>query len=365
MSAPPPSKADSGGYRFTVFRTARPRPKTRADQDHLLATGKDAKKQAAHGAAVATAVATLATSSTPASHLFPPNSPGAQSLWVNPSARSGNSRRQGLQKAATRSGWRRQARRGRRGWCGCHRGAQLSKKPKQAKKWRWWARHYLRHRGISIKRGVNALHDLGHGGAAAVIATVALQHSWNCRSTDPTCRWREHAVVDAQRPGDVLTQYAEPRRGAQHGRRGPAGAGRRHRPGMRGQADYLIETSTLTGAQTVALGARIPGVMGSEAFRDRWPRSRNEWRERWPMPLPDELKDDLKSTVADLANVSGSASPACWWPGLPARIRRRRVAWAHIDVAGRHTTPAARGIHTQRRHRGTRPHHVCGARGHR
>src|SRR4029079_16022666 len=71
--------------------------------------------------------------------------------------------------------------------------------------------------------------------------------------------------------------------------------------------DYLIETSRLTGAQTVALGARTPGVMGSDEFRDRVAALSQEVGENaWPMPLPDELKDDLKSTVADLANVSGS-----------------------------------------------------------
>src|SRR6202007_3483854 len=70
--------------------------------------------------------------------------------------------------------------------------------------------------------------------------------------------------------------------------------------------DYLIETSTLTGAQTVALGARTPGVMGSDELRHRVAAiSQRIGENGWPMPLPDELKDDLKSTVADLANVSG------------------------------------------------------------
>ena len=47
--------------------------------------------------------------------------------------------------------------------------------------------------------------------------------------------------------------------------------------------DYLIETSTLTGAQTVALGARTPGVMGSDDFRDRVAElSRQVGENGWP-----------------------------------------------------------------------------------
>ena len=74
----------------------------------------------------------------------------------------------------------------------------------------------------------------------------------------------------AQRPGDVLTQYGgttvEVLNTDAEGRLILADAIVR---ACEDNPDYLIETSTLTGAQTVALGARIPGVMGSDEFRDR------------------------------------------------------------------------------------------------
>jgi leucyl aminopeptidase len=100
--------------------------------------------------------------------------------------------------------------------------------------------------------------------------------------------------------------------------------------------DYLIETSTLTGAQTVALGARTPGVMGSDEFRDRVAAVSQQVGENgWPMPLPDELNDDLKSTVADLANVSGSRYAGMLVAGTYLReFVADGVQWAHIDVAG-------------------------------
>ena len=155
----------------------------------------------------------------------------------------------------------------------------------------------------------------------------------------------------AQRPGDVLTQYGgitvEVLNTDAEGRLILADAIVR---ACEDDPDYLIETSTLTGAQTVALGARTPGVMGSDEFRDRVAALSQEVGENgWPMPLPEELKDDLKSTVADLANVSGSRYAGMLVAGvLPARVRRRRRAvGAHRrrgsglqHAAGRGVTPA-------------------------
>jgi leucyl aminopeptidase len=52
------------------------------------------------------------------------------------------------------------------------------------------------------------------------------------------------------------------------------------------------------------------------------------------MPLPDELKDDLKSTVADLANVSGQRFAGMLVAGVFLReFVADGVNWAHIDVA--------------------------------
>ena len=52
------------------------------------------------------------------------------------------------------------------------------------------------------------------------------------------------------------------------------------------------------------------------------------------MPLPEELKDDLKSTVADLANVSGSRYAGMLVAGTYLReFVADGVQWAHIDIA--------------------------------
>jgi leucyl aminopeptidase len=100
--------------------------------------------------------------------------------------------------------------------------------------------------------------------------------------------------------------------------------------------DYLIETSTLTGAQQVALGLRTMGIMGSDAFRDRVAALARECGEDgWAMPLPEHMRAELDSRVADLANVTG----ARWGGMLVAGTFLREfvpdgLAWAHLDIAG-------------------------------
>jgi leucyl aminopeptidase len=176
-------------------------------------------------------------------------------------------------------------------------------------------------------------------GAAAVIATTVLASRLklpvNVIATVPMAENMPSAT--AQRPGDVLTQYCgttvEVLNTDAEGRLILADAIAR---ACEDNPDYLIETSTLTGAQTVALGTRTPGVMGSDDFRDRVATiSRQVGENGWPMPLPDELKDDLKSSVADLANVSGSRYAGMLVAGTYLReFVADGVQWAHIDIAG-------------------------------
>jgi leucyl aminopeptidase len=194
--------------------------------------------------------------------------------------------------------------------------------------------------GISIKPAANMHHMTSDmGGAAAVIATVVLAAQQKLPidviATVPMAENMPSAT--AQRPGDVLTQYGgitvEVLNTDAEGRLILADAIVR---ACEDEPDYLIETSTLTGAQTVALGARTPGVMGTDEFRDRVAALSQQVGENgWPMPLPEELKDDLKSTVADLANVSGSRYAGMLVAGTYLReFVADGVAWAHIDIAG-------------------------------
>ena len=194
--------------------------------------------------------------------------------------------------------------------------------------------------GISIKPAAQMHHMTSDmAGAAAVVATMVLaadqQLPIDVIATVPMAENMPSAT--AQRPGDVLTQYdgttVEVLNTDAEGRLILADAIAR---ACEDNPDYLIETSTLTGAQTVALGARIPGVMGSDEFRDRIAAlSQREGENGWPMPLPEELKDDLKSTVADLANISSQRFAGMLVAGVFLReFVAEGVQWAHIDIAG-------------------------------
>ena len=331
-----------GAYRFSEFRSAKTAPKDPGLRKIvvLAADAKAATKKAAQRAVdVAAAVATARDFvNTPPSHLFPAE-------FAKRAKDLGEA--YGLEvevlddKALTKAGYG--------GIIGVGKGS--SRAPRLVR---------LAHRGgnrksktvalvgkgitfdtggISIKPAANMHHMTSDmGGAAAVIATVVLaarqQLPIDVIATVPMAENMPSAT--AQRPGDVLTQYGgttvEVLNTDAEGRLILADAIVR---ACEDNPDYLIETSTLTGAQTVALGARTPGVMGSDEFRDRVATlSQSVGENGWAMPLPEELKDDLKSTVADLANVSGSRFAGMLVAGTYLReFVADGVQWAHIDVA--------------------------------
>ena len=99
----------------------------------------------------------------------------------------------------------------------------------------------------------------------------------------------------------------------------------------------LIDVATLTGAQTVALGNRTAGVMASDDSLAAGiaAAARRAGEAMWPMPLPEDLRKGLDSTVADIANVSGDRSGGMLVAGLFLReFVPAAVPWAHLDIAG-------------------------------
>ncbi|MGY4650347.1 leucyl aminopeptidase [Mycobacterium sp. URHB0021] len=333
-----------GAYRFTDFRSEKTAPKDtglRAITVLTADTKTKTKAEAARAAAIATAVATARDLvNTPPSHLFPDEfAKRARALGEAAGlevevlddkalAKGGYGGVIGVGKGSSRPP--RLVRL-------THRGG----KNKKAKKVALVGKGITFDTGgISIKPAANMHHMTSDmGGAAAVIATVVLAAEQKLPidviATVPMAENMPSAT--AQRPGDVLTQYGgitvEVLNTDAEGRLILADAIVR---ACEDGPDYLIETSTLTGAQTVALGARTPGVMGSDEFRDRVAElSQAVGENGWAMPLPEELKDDLKSPVADLANVSGSRFAGMLVAGTYLReFVADGVAWAHIDVAG-------------------------------
>ncbi|WP_139825207.1 leucyl aminopeptidase [Mycobacterium conspicuum] len=338
-----------GGYRFDAFRSGKTAPKEAGLQTiTVLASGKDAKQRSAHGVAVATAVATARDLvNTPPSHLYPAELANrAKALGESVGLEVEVLDEKALKKAGfggvigVGQGSSRPPRLVRL----IHRGSRLAKNrkgPKRAKTVALVGKGVTFDTGgISIKPAASMHYMTSDmGGAAAVIATVVLAARLKLPidviATVPMAENMPSAT--AQRPGDVLTQYGgitvEVQNTDAEGRLILADAIAR---ACEDNPDYLIETSTLTGAQTVALGARIPGVMGSDEFRDRVAEISQQVGENgWPMPLPDDLKDDLKSQVADLSNISGQRFAGMLVAGVFLReFVADGVQWAHIDVAG-------------------------------
>lgn len=331
-----------GGYRFTDFRSEKTAPKDKG-LTKIVALAADAKAatkaSAARAVDVASAVATARDFvNTPPSHLFPAE-------FAKRAKALGEAA--GLvvevldDKALTKGGYG--------GIIGVGKGSsrlpRLVRLSYQGAK-RGGKRVALVGKGItfdtggiSIKPAANMHHMTSDmGGAAAVIATVVLAAKQKLPidviATVPMAENMPSST--AQRPGDVLTQYGgitvEVLNTDAEGRLILADAIVR---ACEDNPDYLIETSTLTGAQTVALGSRTPGVMGSDEFRDRVAAlSQSVGENGWAMPLPEELKDDLKSTVADLANVSSSRFAGMLVAGVYLReFVADDVQWAHIDIA--------------------------------
>jgi leucyl aminopeptidase len=101
--------------------------------------------------------------------------------------------------------------------------------------------------------------------------------------------------------------------------------------------DLLIDIATLTGAATVALGRRTTGVMGSSesVAADVAAAMRDAGEPAWAMPLPEELRKGLDSTIADMANISSGRDGGMLVGGLFLReFVPDGVAWAHLDIAG-------------------------------
>jgi leucyl aminopeptidase len=109
--------------------------------------------------------------------------------------------------------------------------------------------------------------------------------------------------------------------------------------------DAIIDVATLTGAARNAFGFRTTPVMGDADLSDRLVRVAGSIGEDlWRLPLGPEWRPQLKSDVADIANVKMGATaggmfmaaaflqdfvgPTSDEAGAP------RIPWAHLDIAG-------------------------------
>ncbi len=98
----------------------------------------------------------------------------------------------------------------------------------------------------------------------------------------------------------------------------------------------IVDVATLTGAQVVALGKKIAGLMGNDEglvqrVRDAAERAGEDV---WPLPLPRQYRSQLDSEVADLKNIGSRGQAGTLVAGLFLQEFVDGVPWAHLDIAG-------------------------------
>ena len=98
----------------------------------------------------------------------------------------------------------------------------------------------------------------------------------------------------------------------------------------------MIDLATLTGACRVALGVKIAGLFTrDDKLSQAIIASGGKTHERcWPLPLPEDYKELLKSDFADINNISNTR----WGGAITAALFLSEFSgdtrWAHIDIAG-------------------------------
>ena len=111
--------------------------------------------------------------------------------------------------------------------------------------------------------------------------------------------------------------------------------------------ELMIDFATLTGACIVALGPRIAGVMTrDETLHDDWMAAADRSGETmWRLPLPENLKEQLKSKIADMRNT-GERWGGALTAGLFLSEFNEGIRWMHVDIAGPAMAGKAYGVTT-------------------
>jgi leucyl aminopeptidase len=101
-------------------------------------------------------------------------------------------------------------------------------------------------------------------------------------------------------------------------------------------ATHLVDAATLTGAIVVALANVNVGVFGSDAaFTERLLASARAAGEKmWPMPLDDDYREMIKSSIADIQNVGTGKGGGAITAAMFLKEFADQTPWIHLDIAG-------------------------------
>jgi leucyl aminopeptidase len=100
-------------------------------------------------------------------------------------------------------------------------------------------------------------------------------------------------------------------------------------------ATHLVDAATLTGAVVVALGYNNAGIFtNDDGMYDRIHAANVKAGEKmWRLPVDDEYKEQIRSSIADIMNTGGR-----WGGAITAAMFLKEFAedtpWIHLDIAG-------------------------------
>ena len=99
---------------------------------------------------------------------------------------------------------------------------------------------------------------------------------------------------------------------------------------------HLVDAATLTGAIVVALAGVHSGVFCSdEKFTEQvMAAARAAGEKMWHMPVEDEHREMIKSTIADIQNVGSGRGAGASTGAAFLREFTGDTPWVHLDIAG-------------------------------
>ena len=155
---------------------------------------------------------------------------------------------------------------------------------------------------------------------------------------------------DAQRPGDVFRarngKTVEVLNTDAEGRLVLADA-----LSLAAEADYdaIIDIATLTGSASAALGVSYAALMANDDdLAGRLVDASDRTGEKiWRLPLPEEYRPQLDSTIADLKNIGNGPYGGALVAGLFLKEFVGSTPWAHIDLGLSAMTDADKGINVK------------------
>ena len=98
---------------------------------------------------------------------------------------------------------------------------------------------------------------------------------------------------------------------------------------------HLVDAATLTGAVVVALGYANAGIFANDddVYNRFHTANARAGEKMWRMPLDDEYKEQIRSSIADIVNSGGR-----WGGAVTAAMFLKEFAedtpWIHLDIAG-------------------------------